>query len=48
MARILPPIPDVLARTDIADHALESVTHAVIQEVVIVGAEVRCRCRSPR
>lgn len=37
VARILLTDPDVLARTDIADHALESLRPRGIQEVVIVG-----------
>ncbi|PIB74153.1 NADP oxidoreductase [Mycobacterium celatum] len=37
VARILVTDPDVLALTDIADHALESLRHCEIHEVVIVG-----------
>ncbi|KLO33432.1 FAD-dependent oxidoreductase [Mycobacterium haemophilum] len=37
VARILITDPDVLARTDIADHALESLRPRGIEEVVIVG-----------
>ncbi|EKF24516.1 NADPH-ferredoxin reductase fprA [Mycolicibacterium hassiacum DSM 44199] len=37
VARILVTNPDVLARTDIADHALESLHQRGVEEVLIVG-----------
>ena len=37
VARILLTDPDVLARTDIADHALEALRHSRIREVVMLG-----------
>jgi ferredoxin--NADP+ reductase len=37
VARILVTDPDVLARTDIADHALESLRPCGVDEVVIIG-----------
>jgi ferredoxin--NADP+ reductase len=37
VARILVTDPDVLARTDIADHALESLRPCGVEEVVVVG-----------
>jgi ferredoxin--NADP+ reductase len=37
VARILVTDPDVLARTDIADHALDSLRPCGVEEVVIVG-----------
>lgn len=37
VARILVTDPDVLARTDIADHALEALRPRGVQEVVLVG-----------
>jgi ferredoxin--NADP+ reductase len=37
VARILVTDPDVLARTDIADHALESLRPCGVDEVVVVG-----------
>ncbi|OJZ75278.1 NADP oxidoreductase [Mycobacterium paraffinicum] len=37
VARILVTDPDVLARTDIADHALESLRPCGVEEVVIIG-----------
>jgi ferredoxin--NADP+ reductase len=37
VARILLTDPDVLARTDIADHALEALRGSAIREVVMVG-----------
>jgi ferredoxin/flavodoxin---NADP+ reductase len=37
VARILVTDPDVLARTDIADHALESLRPRGVEEVVIIG-----------
>src|SRR3979411_2380110 len=37
VARILAPGPDVLAATDIADHALKSLHDRGVEEVVIVG-----------
>jgi len=37
VARILLTDPDVLARTDIADHALEALRHSRVREVVMVG-----------
>jgi ferredoxin--NADP+ reductase len=37
VARILVTDPDVLAQTDIADHALESLRPCGVQEVVIIG-----------
>ncbi|GAB2443325.1 FAD-dependent oxidoreductase [Nocardia tengchongensis] len=37
VARILTADPDMLARTDIADHALEALRHSGIREVVILG-----------
>jgi ferredoxin--NADP+ reductase len=37
VARILVTAPDVLAHTDIADHALESLRPCAVEEVVVVG-----------
>lgn len=37
VARILVTDPDVLATTDIADHALDSLHHRGVSEVVVVG-----------
>jgi ferredoxin--NADP+ reductase len=37
VARILLSAPDVLAKTDIADHALEALRESAIREVVMVG-----------
>lgn len=37
VARILLSSPDVLAKTDIADHALEALRESAIREVVMVG-----------
>ena len=37
VARILLTDPDVLARTDIADHALEALRHSRVREVVMAG-----------
>ncbi|MFG2446555.1 4Fe-4S binding protein [Nocardia fluminea] len=37
IARILTTDPDQLAATDIADHALESLRHSTIREVVLLG-----------
>ncbi len=37
VARILTTPPDELARTDIADHALEALRHSGIREVVVLG-----------
>lgn len=48
VARILVTDPDVLAQTDIADHALESLRPCGVEEVVIIGGAARCRPRSPR
>lgn len=37
VARVLTAYPDSLARTDIADHALQALRHSQIREVVLLG-----------
>ncbi|MFF0499963.1 FAD-dependent oxidoreductase [Nocardia aobensis] len=37
VARILTTDPEILAKTDIADHALEALRHSTIREVVLLG-----------
>lgn len=37
VARVLTVDPDELAKTDIADHALEALRHSTIREVVVLG-----------
>ncbi|MEU0539875.1 4Fe-4S binding protein [Nocardia sp. NPDC005978] len=37
VARVLTVDPDRLARTDIADHALEALRHSAVREVVLLG-----------
>ena len=48
VARILVTDPDVLAQTDIADHALDALRDRGIEEVWWSAAAARCSQRSPR